>query len=249
MSVFSLALIGIAVLLSSFISGVFGFAGGMILLGVLLVFFDVPTAMVLFSVIVAAANVWRVVAWWRYIQWPIWFGYVAGGTVALLALRAVEFVPSKALVYFLLGLMPFALEALPRVWQPNIEWRGMPVLGGLVTVTLQLLAGNGGLFLDVFFQKSQIDRRTTIVTKAICQTFGNVARILYFGTVAGIDPSFPLWAFIPALLLAIAGTMLAPMVLNRMTDDSFRQWARRLIFTIGGIYLIRGAWLFWLGNG
>jgi uncharacterized membrane protein YfcA len=247
MSLLSLALIGLAVLLSSFVSGVFGFAGGMILLGVLLIFFDVPTAMVLFSVLVAAANIWRVVTWWRYIHWRIWFGYVTGGAIALVALRAIEFVPSKALVYFLLGLIPFAIEVLPRAWQPNIEWRGVPVIGGLVTVTIQLLAGNGGLFLDVFFQKSQIDRRTTVATKAFCQTFGNLARILYFGTVAGIDPSFPLWAFVPAMLLAIFGTMLAPLMLDRMTDESFRQWTRRLIFAIGAIYLLRGGWLFWSG--
>ena len=60
MSLLSLALIGLVVLLSSFVSGVFGMAGGMILLGMLLVFFDVATAMVLFSVIVASANIWRV---------------------------------------------------------------------------------------------------------------------------------------------------------------------------------------------
>jgi uncharacterized protein len=249
MSLLSLALIGLVVLLSSFVSGVFGMAGGMILLGVLLLFFDVPTAMVLFSVIVASANIWRVVTWRRYIDWRIWFGYVAGGAIALLVLRAIEFVPSKALVYFLLGLIPFAVEALPRDRQPNIEWRGAPTVAGLITVTLQLLAGNGGLFLDIFFQKSRIDRRATVVTKASCQTFGNLARILYFGTVAGVDASFPLWAFIPAVLLAIGGTLLSPLVLDRMTDDRFRIWTRRLIFTVGAIYLVRGAWLFLSGNG
>ena len=248
MSLLSLSLIGLAVLVSSFVSGVFGFAGGMILLGVLLIFFDVPTAMVLFSVLVASANLWRVVTWWRYIHWPIWFGYIAGGTVALLAWRAVEFVPSKALVYFLLGLLPFAIELLPRTRQPSIEWRGVPTLCGMITVSLQLLAGNGGLFLDIFFQKSQIDRRTTVATKAVCQTFGNLARILYFGTVAGIDPSFPLWAFIPAMLLAIGGTILAPKVLDRMTDDSFRQWTRALLLTVGVVYLLRSGWLFWTGG-
>jgi uncharacterized membrane protein YfcA len=247
MSLFSLSLIGLAVLLSSFVSGVFGLAGGMILLGVLLVFFDVPTAMVLFSVIVTTANIWRVVIWWRYINWRIWTGYVAGGTIALVALRAVEFVPSKALVYFLLGLIPFAIEVLPRAWHPSIEWRGMPIVGGLITTTIQLLAGNGGVFLDIFFQKSRIDRHTTVATKSFCQSFGNLARILYFGTVAGIDPAFPLWAFIPAMLLAICGTMLAPLVLNRMTDQGFRQWTRTIVFTVGVIYLTRAGWLFWHG--
>ena len=51
MTAASLALIGATIVLASFISGVFGMAGGMVLLGVLLVYFDVATAMVLFSIL------------------------------------------------------------------------------------------------------------------------------------------------------------------------------------------------------
>ncbi len=44
----SLAVIGATILLSSFISGTFGMAGGMVLLGVILIYFPVTTGMVLF---------------------------------------------------------------------------------------------------------------------------------------------------------------------------------------------------------
>jgi uncharacterized membrane protein YfcA len=247
MSLVYLALIGAAVFVSSFISGVFGMAGGMLLLGTLLVFFNVATAMVLFSLLAATGNAWRVITWWRYINWPIWLGYVAGGAIALIALRSIELVPSKAVVYLMLGLIPFVIEVLPRTWQPNIEWRGMPLLAGLMTTTIQLMAGNGGVFLDIFLQKSTIDRRTTVATKSFCQTFGNVARIAYFGSLVGIDEAFPLWAFVPAMLLAIAGTSLAPLVVNRMTDYGFRRWTRTLVFAVGAIFLARAAWLFWQG--
>ncbi len=247
MTLASLSLIGAAVFLSSFVSGVFGIAGGMILLGVLLVFFDVATGMVMFSLLTTAGNVWRVISWRKFIRWPIWFGYVAGGMAALLLLRFVEFVPSKALVYLLLGLMPYMIEVIPRHRQPSIEWRGMPSLSGYVTTTIQLLAGNGGMFLDIFFQKSTLDRRTTLATKAFCQTFGNVARLGYFGTLGGVSEAFPLWAFLPAILLVIAGTMLAPLVVDRMTDQGFRQWTRKLIFLVSAVFLARAAWLFWQG--
>ena len=59
MTAVSLALIGLTIILSSFISGVFGLAGGMVLLGVLLVYFDVATGMMLFSITQLAANGWR----------------------------------------------------------------------------------------------------------------------------------------------------------------------------------------------
>ena len=247
MSFAALALIGAAVFVASFISGVFGIAGGMIMLGVLLIFFDVPTAMVIFSLLATTGNTWRVVSWWRYIRWPILLSYSAGALIAIVLLRFVAFVPSKAMVYLILGFMPYAIELLPRNFHPNIEWRGVPLFTGFATTAVQLIAGNGGMFMDVFFQKSMLDRKTTVATKAICGTVGNVARMIYFGTFAGIDESFPLWAFLPAVVLAIAGTMLAPLLLNRMTDHGFRQWTRKLIFTVSAVYLIRAGWLFWHG--
>jgi uncharacterized membrane protein YfcA len=247
MSLVALSAIGIAVFLASFVSGVFGMAGGMIMLGTLLVFFDVPTAMVMFSLLATAGNAWRVASWWRYINWPIFFGYAVGGVIAVLSLRLIAFVPSKAMVYLILGLMPHAIEVLPRDRHPNIEWRGVPLATGFATTAIQLMAGNGGLFLDVFFQKSTLDRKTTVATKAICGTVGNVARMVYFGTLTGIDETFPLWAFGPAIGLAIAGTMLAPLLLDRMTDDGFRKWTRKLILLVSAVYLSRAAWLFWQG--
>ena len=74
MTASALALIGVTIVSSSFISGVFGMAGGMVLLGVLLVYFDVATGMVLFSIIQFVANGWRAVHWRRFVLWPIFFG-------------------------------------------------------------------------------------------------------------------------------------------------------------------------------
>src|SRR3954453_328850 len=247
MSFVALAAIGGAVFVASVVSGVFGIAGGMIMLGVLLIFFDVPTAMVMFSLLAATGNAWRVVSWWGHVNWRIMWGYAAGGLIATVLMGFVAFVPSKAMVYLILGLIPFLIELFPRDHHPNIEWRGVPLLIGFATTAIQLLAGNGGLFLDVFFQKSTLDRKTTVATKAICGTVGNVARIVYFGTLTGIDDAFPLWAFGPAILLAIAGNIVAPLLLNRMTDDSFRKWTRKLILLVSAVYLIRAAWLFWRG--
>ena len=89
----------------------------------------------------------------------------------------------KTMVYLSLGLMPFAIEALPRDWRPNIEWRGVPFITGVLTTIIQVLAGVGGLFLDIFFQKSMLDRKTTNATKATVQSLSHIVRIAYFGTV------------------------------------------------------------------
>ncbi len=237
-------LIAFTIVVSSFISGVFGMAGGMILLGVLLNYFDVASAMILFSIIQFCANGWRAYQWRHYVRWPIFFKYLIGATLAFVAMYSIKFVPDKTMVYLSLGLMPFAIEALPREWRPNIEWRGVPFITGMLTTVIQVLAGVGGLFLDIFFQKSMLDRKTTNATKATVQTLSHVVRIAYFGTVSGMA-NVPKWLLVPAIALSVASTSLAPLVIERMTDHGFRQWTRRIIFAVSVVYLFRGAVLWW----
>src|SRR5712692_4154171 len=210
----ALAIIGATIVFSSFVSGVFGMAGGMVLLGVLLNYFDVATGMILFSIIQFFANGWRVVQWRQYVLWPIFGWYLLGAVISFSFMRLIAFVPDKAMVYLALGLMPFVVEAVPAAIRPNIEWRGVPVITGVATTIIQILAGVGGLVLDIFFQKSMLDRKTTNATKAVAQSCSHVVRALYFGSLSGVG-DLPLWATAPAILLAIAGTSLAPFVIER----------------------------------
>ena len=241
-----LAVIGATIVFSSFLSGVFGMAGGMVLLGVLLNYFDVATGMILFSIIQLFANGWRALQWRHYVRWPIFGWYVVGAVISFTFMWMIAFVPDKTMVYLALGLMPFVVEVLPASMRPNIEWRGVPLFTGVVTTIIQILAGVGGLFLDIFFQKSTLDRKTTSATKAVAQSFSHIVRAVYFGSLSGIG-DVPVWATGPAILLAIAGTSLAPFVVERMTDHGFRQWTRAIIFAISAVYLVRAGWLFWYG--
>jgi uncharacterized membrane protein YfcA len=200
MTAASLAIIGVTILFSSFISALFGMAGGMVLLGVLLIYLDVATAMVLFSIIQLGTNGWRALHWRKFVLWPIFWWYVLGTMIAFGAMRALAFIPDKATVYILLGLMPFMVEMVPASLRPNIEWRGVPLVTGFFTTVIQFLSGVGEL---------------------------NAA----------------MWG--PAVVLSVIGAMLAPYVLERMTDDSFRQWTRAIIFIIAVVYLVRGALLLW----
>ena len=246
MTAASLAIIGVTILFSSFISALFGMAGGMVLLGVLLVYFDVATGMVLFSIIQLGTNGWRALHWRQFVLWPIFGWYVLGAVIAFAAMRSIAYVPNKAVVYLMLGAIPFAVEALPARMRPNIEWRGIPLVAGVFTTVIQFLSGVGGMFLDIFFQKSRLDRKTTNATKAVAQSFSHVLRGLYFGSLAGVgELSVTLWG--PAVVIAIVGAMGAPYVLERMTDDSFRKWTRLIIFAIATVYLIRGGWILWHG--
>jgi uncharacterized membrane protein YfcA len=210
---------------------------------VLLLFFDVIPAMVLFSIIQLASNGWRALLWREHARWRIFFLYVAGAVLSFAVMRWFAFVPDKAFVYLALGALPFVVELLPAAARPNIEWRGVPFVTGLLTTIVQLLVGVGGLFLVIFFQKSALDRKTTVATKAVTQTFAHVLRGVYFGSFLNFTEAVPVAAYGPAILLAILGASLAPYVLERLTDANFRVWTRRIIFVVAATYLARGAWL------
>src|SRR6185436_1958062 len=140
----ALAIVAVAVLGSSFVSGVFGMAGGMILLGVLLVFMDVAPAMVLFGVIQMASNGWRTALWFRYVDWRIVWRFLVGSTLMFLLMRSVALLPSKATVYLTLGLLPFAADLLPKRVSLDITRPGVPYAAGALIIVLQLLAGAAG---------------------------------------------------------------------------------------------------------
>jgi hypothetical protein len=133
--------------------------------------------MVIFSIIQFVANGWRAVLWARFVIWRIFFVYVAGAVISFGIMRYVAIVrPRRWSISARRASLCHRL--LPRRLHPNIEWRGMPFITGVLTTVIQLLTGVGGLFLDMFFQKSMLDRKTIIATKAVTQTFSHVVRRL-----------------------------------------------------------------------
>src|SRR5260221_4609204 len=156
-----LALIGATIVFTSFLSGVFGMAGGMILLGVLLNYFDVASGMILFSIIQLFANGWRVVQWRGYVLWPIFGWYVAGAAISFAGMWMIAFVPDKATVYLALGLMPFAVEALPAAMRPNIEWRGGAFSPRIATPDGPNLTRGAGRFFAIFFPQRALHSQST----------------------------------------------------------------------------------------
>ena len=239
-----LILIAITSLVSSFVSGIFGMAGGQIFLAVLLLYMPVAMALVVFAATQVVAGAWRAILWRRYVNWPVTWRYILGSFVAYAIMRYVSFVPSKPMVYLGIGLMPFAAFALPKRFAPDVTRRGMPYFCGALVMTLQLVVGQAGNVLDVFFQASPLDRKTIVATKAITQLVSQLLRIVYFGAFAGdVAGAIPIWEWASLMVTAIAGTSLAPIVVNRMTDHGFRKWTKVIIACFSAIYVARGVWL------
>ncbi len=240
-----LATLAVTALVTSFISGILGMAGGMIFMGVLLALLTVPQAMVLHGVTQLASNGWRAVLWRTSIDWRVFRGNALGSLAALAAFVLVQLVASKPVALLVLGVTPFVGLALPEKLVLDVQRSGHPFLCGVVCTVLQLVAGVSGPILDVFFVRSKMDRRQVVATKASIQSLGHIIKIAYFGGLVGAAQrgTVDAWLAVLMVALAIVGTTLSRRVLERLTDASFRQWTRWAVMSMGVFYLASGAWL------
>src|SRR6185437_1372346 len=145
-----LAALAVVAALTSFISGIFGMAGGMLLIGFLLMMLPVPVAMVFHGVIQIAANGWRSYLWRHHINWRVVLEFGIGSVFSLIVFSSFAFVPPKWAVLMAIGLTPFVALAVPLKMAPSIERKGQAFLAGAIGGALQLVAGVTGPILDIF---------------------------------------------------------------------------------------------------
>jgi len=234
--------LGLAAVVTSFLSGILGMAGGMILMGALLALLPVADAMVLHGVTQLAANGWRAWLWRRMIASRVMAGYALGALAATAAFAAFNIVLSRPLVLIALGATPFLLYLLPRQLELNVDRPGHPFACGLVCMGMQLLSGVSGPMLDTFFLRSRLDRKSVVATKAATQTLSHAGKIAYFGALTASPGHVDPWMGGLMVLCAVAGTTASRQVLERMTDADFRSWTRRVVLTVASFYLASGVW-------
>jgi uncharacterized membrane protein YfcA len=226
---------------TSFISGILGMAGGMVLMGILLALMPVPAAMMLHGITQLASNAWRALLWRKSVDWRVFRGYAYGALLCLAAFAVVQFVVSKPIALVVMGLTPFLTLVLPEKLHLNVERRGHPFSCGVICSVLSLTAGVSGPILDVFFVRSKMSRQAVIATKAMTQSFSHSLKIAYFGGLVVADGgSVDPWLATMMVVLAIAGTSLSRKVLDRMSDEQFRFWTRWTVMSLGLFYLASG---------
>lgn len=241
-----LAALAVVAVVTSFISGIFGMAGGMLLMGFLLAFLPVPIAMVFHGAIQIAANSWRAWLWRHHVNWRVVLQFGAGSAASLIVFSFLDFVPDKALVLMVIGLTPFVALSVPRTLAPDIERGGHAFLAGAIGGAMQLVAGITGPLLDIFYVRTGMTRQVNVSTKAAAQVLGHLTKITYFAGLIANPGGRDLqqWLVIAyAACFAVLGTNLSRSFLDRMSDKQFYHWTRRLILGIGVVYLGQGIWL------
>ncbi len=239
------AILAASAVATSFISGILGMAGGMILMGILLALMPLPAAMMLHGITQLAANGWRALMWRKQVDWRVFRGYAVGALATLVAFTAATFVVSKPAALVMMGLTPFVTFALPEKLHLNVERRGHPFACGVICAFLSLTAGISGPILDVFFVRSKMGRHAVVATKAMTQSFTHLMKIVYFGgmVVAADRGAVNPWLAVMMVGFAFLGTALSKRVLEKMDDASFRKWTQVTVMTLGVFYLASGVLL------
>ena len=218
------AILLLATFVTAFISGVFGMAGGLILMGVLALILPVSSAMVVHGLIQSVSNGWRAVLLVRWLDWRILGVYALGSALAAGVLVWSTFELDTAWLFILLGLVPGVIW-VPKRWLHLDAARPLHAIACGVTVTgLNVVAGVSGPLLDVFFADTEADRRTIVATKAATQVLSHSVKIAYYILPALSAAALPgvQWLVL-ALPLSILGTTLGARFLAMMSDIQFRQ--------------------------
>lgn len=230
----------VTVFLTSLLSGIFGMAGGMILLWVLLFLVPVATAIAVHGMVQMVSNGSR--AWFsrEYLDLRILAILSAGLFSAALLLFVVAYRPSLVVVSIVVGLLPIL------VWVPvkSLELDASKPLHayvcGFISGGLAISVGVSGPSIDIFFIRTHMDRRTIIATKAAIQFLTHATKVAFYWGAALTLSSEGWLAVAAAVPIAVLGTRSGNIILQRMTDANFRAWTRWIVTGIGAVYFVSG---------
>lgn len=231
------------VFFTSMLSGVFGMAGGLVLLWFLLLLFPAASAMAVHGVIQLTANGSRAWLSRRFIVWRIVGCMAIGVLMAAGLLLLFSYSPNAASVSLLIGLMPI-LVWMPKRWFHLDANRTSHAIGcGMASGGLTIAAGVSGPLIDIFFVRSQMDRRQVVATKAMIQVVAHSIKIaFYLGAATALSGGE--WGLVLlAAPFAMLGTQVGTLILHRLTDANFRTWTRWIVTGIGIFYFFQGVFL------
>ena len=247
MTVIVAAFIALSAFVTATLSGIFGMAGGLVLMGALALVLPVSAAFVTHGLLQVVANGWRAILHFKHVRWDIVGWYALASVVAGVVVTLIAYVPSKPVLYLSLGLIP------SLVWLPQKSLRldaakpAHALASGFLVTGVNLTAGVAGPLLDIFFVRTDLDRHAIVATKAATQVFSHLAKIIVYGAplIAAKGATLPpVWLFALAIPLSMAGTAVGGKVLDMMSDVNFKRWTRWVVSAVGVFYLIQAAQLF-----
>jgi len=166
MSVFVAAIILATTLVTSFISGIFGMAGGIILMAVLVALVSVAMAMIIHGGIQMFANGYRAFLLRDAIDWRVFGLYCIGAGAGIAALFFVSWTPDKQALYLLLGLTPMLIWLPKERLHLDIKRAGHAISAGFIVQGLTQSSGQNRVLERSCRHRRRLGRASALV--AVC---------------------------------------------------------------------------------
>ena len=241
MSIAAAAFVLLAAFVTATVSGVLGMAGGLLLMGALLLVLPAATAFVVHGLLQLVSNGWRAVLQRRHLRGAIVGWYAVGAVLAGAVVALVSYVPSKPVTFLLLGLVPLAVWLPKGVLRLDAARPSHAVAAGVLVTSVNLVAGVAGPLLDVFFVRTEMGRHAVVATKAATQVLSHTAKVVLYGGAAVTGAGLPYEVVLLAVPLSMLGTAVGGRLLDRLSDAGFSRATKYVVSAIGVLYLVQAA--------
>lgn len=217
----TLAILIVAALVTSTISGFLGMAGGVTLVGVMTLILPAEQVVPIHGVVQLASNFTRTLAYLKHVAWRIFLVYAL--PMALGAAAAAWLWKGGKMPWFKPVIGVYLLTFLawrrftPKLHNPPL-WSYAPL--GAVTGFLTLYVGATGPFIAPFFLRDDFEKEEVIATKAVCQAWGHLLKLPAF-LALGFDYTPHLPTLAALLVCVVAGTFAGKALLKRISKQNF----------------------------
>ena len=231
-----------AALVGSTLSGFLGMGGGIFLLTVLfLCGLEPALAIPIHALVQLTSNGTRAVLFREHVRWSAWrtFALCALPFPVLGLALASRLDPEQTKV--MIGALVIFATWKPKGWK--VAWGERPAFAavGVVAGTLGVVVGATGPLIAPFFLRDGWRKEEIVATKAACQVFIHVQKILAFGFV-GFSFAKELPHVVPLAAAVILGTWCGKKILAHLSEARFRM-TYRVVLTGLALRLLATPWI------
>jgi hypothetical protein len=226
-------------LISEILGTLGGFGSSLFFVSLAQFFYNFQTVLVLTGILHVFSNTAKLTLFWKSIDWRLvlWLGvsslvFAIGGAFVV---RYVEFTYTKlVLSFFLIGFSTL-LYCRPD-YRVNASLFNS-IWGGALAGFLAGFIGTGGAVRGLVLAAFNLEKNILVGTSAAIDFCVDLSRSLIY-----LDSNYlqrEQWWTIPFLVvLAFAGSYMGKLILNRISQHTFRKILLGLVFLIGVVMLI-----------
>lgn len=216
-------LLSSSIFLTSLISAITGFGGGLILMILLVGLLSPLEAIIYHGIIQLLSNSFRLFLLREYIRLKPIYYFLCGAIIAGFILYYLNWSPSKFWIYFLCGAIPLAFLSIKKLSKLKSKLLNENyILCGLVTSVIGIFGGVSAGILDIFVPNS-LKKEAIVAHKAAFSCINHLTKILVLGSfMLQMENSFfSTPAYTLPLVFCFIGTYLGKVILTKINNDWF----------------------------